>query len=96
MDELQLLIDLHRDSPRQGPGGDDETRLALTLAGLRGSSGLRVADIGCGTGAALRHASSQCEGALIGVDLVPRMLEFAAERAAGAATDACSTLLVTR
>ena len=50
MDELQLLIALHKDAVRQGPGGDVETRLAVTLSGLRGKRNLRIADIGCGSG----------------------------------------------
>ncbi len=40
-----------------------------------------VVDVGCGTGSALRHASTRVtEGRLIGVDPVPRMLEIARER----------------
>jgi ubiquinone/menaquinone biosynthesis C-methylase UbiE len=42
-----------------------------------------VVDVGCGTGAALRHAASQVtDGRLIGVDPVARMLEIARERTA--------------
>lgn len=41
----------------------------------------RVLDIGCGTGAALRHAARRVtHGELVGVDPVPRMLEIAEER----------------
>ena len=47
-----LLIDLHKGNKRQGPGGDEQTIQALQLAGLPGSSEpLKIADIGCGTGA---------------------------------------------
>ena len=74
MDELQLLIDLHRDSPRQGPGGDDETRLALTLADLRGASGLRVADIGCGTGASTLVLAAELDAQITAVDFAPEFL----------------------
>jgi ubiquinone/menaquinone biosynthesis C-methylase UbiE len=43
-----------------------------------------VVDVGCGTGAALRHASKRdLKGKLIGVDPVPRMVEIARERLAG-------------
>jgi ubiquinone/menaquinone biosynthesis C-methylase UbiE len=52
MDHLDLLIDLHLANPRQGPGGDAQTELALRLAGLDKAAPLTVADIGCGTGAA--------------------------------------------
>lgn len=48
-DELALLIDLHKRQARQGPGGDAQTRLAITLSGLTPSADLRVADaLGCG------------------------------------------------
>ena len=42
-----------------------------------------VLDVGCGTGAALRHAAERyvTAGPLIGVDPVPRMIEIARERA---------------
>ena len=35
LDELSLLVDLHRDGKRQGPGGDDETRLDVALEALQ-------------------------------------------------------------
>jgi len=42
-----------------------------------------IVDVGCGTGAALRHASSQVtDGRLIGIDPVPRMVEIAREKTA--------------
>jgi SAM-dependent methyltransferase len=51
MDLLDLLIDLHQHNPRQGPGDDTQTALALRLSGLAPAAPLQVADIGCGTGA---------------------------------------------
>ena len=40
-----------------------------------------IVDIGCGTGAALRHAASKvANGKFIGIDPVPRMVEIANER----------------
>ena len=52
-DELMftLLVDLHRDGGRHGPGSDEETLRALELARLDRKAELQVADIGCGTGA---------------------------------------------
>ena len=42
-----------------------------------------IADVGCGTGSALRHAAVRVTcGTLIGIDPVPRMVEIARERAA--------------
>ena len=84
MDDLRLLIDLHGDGPRQGPGGEDETRLAVMLSGLKGATGLRVADIGCGTGASTRVLAAELDARIAAVDLVPGFLaslEAAAERA---------------
>jgi hypothetical protein len=49
--ELELLLDLHRGNPRQGPGSEAMTLRALALTGLDRDRPLRIADIGCGTGA---------------------------------------------
>lgn len=84
MDELQLLIDLHKDGPRQGPGGDHETRLAVALSGLNRASGLRIADIGCGTGASTLLLARELDAHLTAVDFLPEFLarlEDAAGRA---------------
>lgn len=51
MDDYTLLIDLHQQGRRQGPGGDAETELALNLAMIDRNAALKIADIGCGTGA---------------------------------------------
>ncbi len=32
MDDMQLLIDLHKDGYRQGPGSDAATELAINIA----------------------------------------------------------------
>lgn len=81
MDDLSLLIDLHRDGHRQGPGGADETRLAITLSGLRGKSGLRIADIGCGTGASSLILAQDLDAQVIAVDFLPDFLETLAQNA---------------
>ena len=83
MDDLSLLVDLHRDGKRQGPGGDDETRLAITLSGLSGRTGLKIADIGCGTGASTLVLAQALDASVTAVDFLPdflRDLEIAAER----------------
>ncbi len=43
MDELAFLVDLHRDGKHRGAGGGDETRPAITLSGLSGRKGLKIA-----------------------------------------------------
>ncbi|GAB4141644.1 MAG: class I SAM-dependent methyltransferase [Sphingomonadales bacterium] len=84
MGDLELLIDLHRDSDRQGPGDDEATRLAIALSGLRGAPALKIADIGCGTGAAALVLAQELDAHVIAVDFVPsflRQLEARAGRA---------------
>ncbi len=51
MDDYTLLIDLHKGGHRQGPGGDAETERALDLTMIDRNAPLKIADIGCGTGA---------------------------------------------
>ncbi|HSQ70335.1 MAG TPA: class I SAM-dependent methyltransferase [Steroidobacteraceae bacterium] len=84
MDDLALLIDLHQDGRRQGPGGDDETRLAVALSGLGRRRDLKIADIGCGTGASTLLLAKELDASVVAVDFVPefiRRLAVAAERA---------------
>ena len=44
-------MDLHINGERQGPGSDKETRKALDMTLLDQNAPLKIADIGCGTGA---------------------------------------------
>jgi SAM-dependent methyltransferase len=79
---FSLLVDLHRDGWRQGPGSDSETTLALELARFDLSASLRVADIGCGTGAATLVLASHLRNAHItAVDLFSEFLAVLKERA---------------
>ncbi|HKK19626.1 MAG TPA: class I SAM-dependent methyltransferase [Alphaproteobacteria bacterium] len=83
MEDLDLLIDLHRDTKRQGPGGSDETDLSITLSGLRGAQGLNIADIGCGTGSSTLVLTRELDASITAVDLLPQFLdqlEIAAKR----------------
>lgn len=75
MDDLELLIDLHRNAFRQGPGGDDETRLAITLSGLSGAQGLKIADIGCGTGASTLVLAQELDAHVTAVDFSQDFLD---------------------
>lgn len=81
MDELELLVDLHKDGVRQGPGGDDETRRAVDLSGLRGRAGLKVADIGCGTGASTLVLAQELDVHVTAVDFLPEFLDKLEEEA---------------
>lgn len=75
MDEFDLLVDLHRDGMRQGPGGDEETRLAVRLSGLTGNPGLKIADIGCGTGASTLVLAEALDAQITAVDFLPEFLD---------------------
>ncbi len=82
MHDLALLIDLHLDADRQGPGGDDETRLAMALSRLRGTRGLRIADIGCGTGASALLLAQDLNANVTAIDLFPEFLKRLETKAA--------------
>ena len=81
MDELRLLADLHKDNARQGPGGDRETRRAIELAGIDGGRPLKIADIGCGTGASTLLLAEELNAEFIAVDFLPEFLDRLRSRA---------------
>lgn len=84
MDDLALLVDLHRDAARQGPGGPEQTRLALGLAGLEPAPDLAIADIGCGTGASALILAQELGARVTAVDLMPEFLAALRARASAA------------
>ena len=79
----QLLIELHKSNPRQGPGGDAQTELALRLSGLLESKrgALEIADIGCGTGASSLKLAENLNVRVIGVDLFSEFLDVLNQKA---------------
>lgn len=84
MDNLNLLIDLHIEADRQGPGGDAETRRAIEPPELSKLRSLKVADIGCGTGASTRVLARDLGAQIMAVDSLPGFLEMLRARAAQA------------
>lgn len=84
MDDMQLIIDLHKRNSRQGPGSATDTQLAVTLAGLAGQPNLRLADIGCGTGAATLVLAAALDAHITAVDFLPDFLEVLQAQAASA------------
>ena len=70
----ELLIDLHKRNPRQGPGGAEQTEAALRLAKLPNGP-LQVADIGCGTGASTLILAEYLNAQIVAVDLFPAFLD---------------------
>ena len=75
MDEMQLLVNLHKDGMRQGPGGEAETRLAIRLSGLHAKTDLKIADIGCGSGASTLVLAQELDAHITAVDFLPEFLE---------------------
>lgn len=82
MDDLALLIDLHIAADRQGPGGAAETRRAIHLAGFAGRRNLKLADIGCGTGASTLVLAQDLDAHITAVDALPDFLDVLRSRAA--------------
>ncbi len=72
---MQLLIDLHISNIRQGPGGEAETTQALKLAGIDKPYPLKIADIGCGTGASTIQLAKELDAQITAVDFLPEFLE---------------------
>jgi ubiquinone/menaquinone biosynthesis C-methylase UbiE len=81
MDYLPLLIDLHKQGLRQGPGGDDQSQLVIELACLDRSKPLKVADIGCGTGAGSLYLAKTLNAQIIAVDVIKDFLDELSHRA---------------
>lgn len=72
---LHLLIDFHKDAKRQGPGSLEATKRALDIIGFSNKENLKIADIGCGTGAqTIALAQNSC-AEITAVDLFPEFLE---------------------
>ncbi len=81
MDDYKLLIDLHKQGHRQGPGGDAETELALILAKVDRTVPLKVADIGCGTGASTLVLARLLNAKITAVDFLQDFLDVLEENA---------------
>lgn len=81
MDELELLVDLHKSAIRQGPGGDVETERAIELAGIDRDAPLKIADIGCGTGASTLTLARMLNAKIMAVDFLQDFLDVLMDRA---------------
>ena len=80
-DDLALLVDLHREAERQGPGSDVATLRAMELAGLSESNSLKIADVGCGTGASALLLAEHLDAEITAVDFLPEFIEQLGQRA---------------
>lgn len=74
MTELELIIDLHKNSDRQGPGSEKDTLKALEFLNLPSDHNLKVADIGCGSGGQTITLAQNLNGQVTAVDLFSEFL----------------------
>jgi len=81
MTEMELLVDLHKEGHRQGPGSGEDTLRALSFTDFDGNSPLKVADLGCGTGAQTVALAKNLNGHITAVDLFPDFLQKLNEKA---------------
>ena len=81
MEDYQLLIDLHKSANRQGPGSDGETEKALDLSMIDRSAPLKIADIGCGTGASTLLLARLLKAQITAVDFLQEFLEELEDKA---------------
>jgi len=78
--DYQLLIDLHKRAKRQGPGGDAETEMAIDISMIDRSAPLKIADIGCGTGASTLLLAQLLNARITAVDFLQDFLEVLEDR----------------
>ncbi|MEC4803891.1 MAG: methyltransferase domain-containing protein [Jaaginema sp. PMC 1079.18] len=74
MTEIELIIDLHLDNERQGPGSPQETKRALDLIRIDRSKLEKIADIGCGTGGQTLTLAQNTQAEIIAIDLFSEFL----------------------
>ena len=77
MNEFDLLVDLHKQMQRQGPGSPQVTQKAIELTGLMGQKNLEIADIGCGTGGQTLLLASHLNGRITALESTPEDSIFA-------------------
>lgn len=80
MTESELIIDLHKNSDRQGPGSEKDTLRVLDLLQLPADRYLKVADIGCGSGGQTISLARNLNAQITAVDLFPEFLEELKEK----------------
>jgi ubiquinone/menaquinone biosynthesis C-methylase UbiE len=75
MTELDLIVDLHKYTERQGPGSKADTLKALEFCQLDQDKKVTLADMGCGSGGQTLTLAEKLNGKIIAVDLFPQFLE---------------------
>jgi len=75
MTEFELLVDFHINAKRQGPGSHRDTLKALSFIPIYPRKTLKIADIGCGTGAQTISLAQELNSKITAVDLFPAFLQ---------------------
>jgi ubiquinone/menaquinone biosynthesis C-methylase UbiE len=81
MNEIELIIDLHKDAERQGPGSEEDTLTALKLLNLQMDRPVQIADIGCGTGGQTMTLAKNLNAHITAIDVLPGFLRKLNEKA---------------
>jgi cyclopropane fatty-acyl-phospholipid synthase-like methyltransferase len=74
MSELELIIDLHKNTRRQGPGSEKDTLKALDFLDLPKGREVKFADLGCGSGGQTLTLAQNSNSHITAVDLFPEFL----------------------
>lgn len=78
--EMELMMRLHKDNMRQGPGSEEATLMALAMSRIDMDKPYKVADIGCGTGAQTTTLAKVLKGEIVAVDLFDEFVGRLKER----------------
>ena len=65
--DMELLLEIHKDMPRQGSGGDKYTQKAFEMMPVIKQP--RILDIGCGPGMQTIKLEKLSNGKIIGIDI---------------------------
>lgn len=76
---FDLLIDLHKQHTRQGPGSHASTLKALSFIATP-QIPMNILDIGCGTGSSVFTLAASLEGKITALDMFPEFLEVLQNR----------------
>jgi SAM-dependent methyltransferase len=76
MEDHKLIASYYGQLERQGPGSDLSTLKAIELSGLSKTKQLKVADIGCGTGASTIVLAQNLNAKITAIDIFPEFLDI--------------------
>jgi SAM-dependent methyltransferase len=80
MSNMDIFFEIHKNLPRESPGGDEYTRQAFQM--LRSLSQPKILDIGCGPGAQTLVLASLTDGYITAIDTHQPFLDVLQRQAA--------------